>query len=174
MAMILGIDPGTHVCGFALLCDGALPIAGQIKLDAALRVDQRIGAVIGSLDALLAEAVMAVRLSSAAAAAVAVQVAMERPPNIPNRPAPSLAAAAQGIRDWCRQRKYPLTEYSPQTWRQVCAMPGLPATQVKKGDVLWWVQQVYAEAELTVGDLDAAEALAIATWHADRMRLGIV
>ena len=114
---ILGIDPSSIRCGWAILDGDRLVAHSTICTDREV-YHERVAYIINVIENLVVQHHV-------------TNVACERAFRNPKHNTAALQVVVQAIKTWCRQHKYPLALYSPGQWKKSVAGKG----QASKEDV---------------------------------------
>ena len=101
--VILGIDPSSIRCGWAVL-DGDRLVAHSTICNDKKLYHERASHIISVLEAVIKQFQV-------------THVACERAFRNPKRNTAALQVVVQAIKSWCRRRKYRLALYSPVQWK---------------------------------------------------------
>lgn len=100
---VLGIDPSSTRCGWAVL-DGDVLLAHSTICVEREFYHERIAHIIGVLETVIVQY-------------HCIHIACERAFRVPGHNTAALEVSVQAIKSWCRRNKYPLALYSPSEWK---------------------------------------------------------
>jgi len=106
---ILGIDPGSIRCGWAILDDDL--VAHSTICNDREFYHERTAHIISVIEAVVDQYKV-------------TDIACERAFRNPHRNTAALQVVVQAIKVWCRQHKYPLGLYSPGQWKKTVVGSG--------------------------------------------------
>jgi len=147
---ILGIDPSSIRCGWAILDGDRLVAHSTICTDREV-YHERVAHIIQVIETLVDQYHV-------------TDIACERAFRNPKHNTAALQVVVQAIKTWCRQHKYPLALYSPGQWKKSVAGKG----QASKDEVQ---QAIGLYFPGTKGQEHEFDAIAIALHGQGMMRL---
>jgi len=148
--VILGIDPSSIRCGYAILDGDILLSHGTIRNDKEL-YHERVPHIINAIESVVDQYDV-------------TDIACERAFRNPHRNTAALQVVVQAIKVWCRLHKYPLGLYSPGQWKKSVAGSGKATKdKVQQAITLYFPNITGQEHEF--------DAAGIALHHQGMMRL---
>jgi len=148
--IILGIDPSSIRCGWAVLAGDRLVAHSTICTDKEF-YHERTSHIISVLETVIKQFKV-------------THVACERAFRNPKRNTAALQVVVQSIKSWCKQNKYPLGLYSSGEWKKTVVGNG----HASKEEVQQAIALYFPGAK---GSEHEYDAIAIALHHQGMMRL---
>ena len=148
--VILGIDPSSIRCGWAILDGDILLSHGTIRNDKEL-YHERVPHIINAIESVVDQYDV-------------TDIACERAFRNPHRNTAALQVVVQAIKVWCRLHKYPLGLYSPGEWKKSVVGNG----QASKDEVQVAITLYFPSI---TGQEHEFDAVGIALHHQGMMRL---